>query len=1609
MAKITQDITKPFSRLKNGLVELQRWWPAYVKNDGVGGLTVDPVLYHTNFGPLTNADEGALNSENNTPGVRVEAIKDDGTAAANDAGTNTAFTVTISGAGTFSPMCVVSQAGVETKFMLIAPSPDYETKTESTYGETVNADDKGHGGASTWLDSKGPYPVFMTVQEFAEMLDTYRHIGSNDGHKKAFLPHAMLGGGALGLGASSALPQIQNDPRVTSSINWPADGSTASITQSLIRATVFMPMMLDNNQFDKRITGASISHSTPRDYGTTQPNFVGYLTADGTGITRYDSDPQGSDASTIRYKDLGYSGDHLEGKVGGWSYFRNAISHGTGDPVKSGYSSPDVTADSSPSLAPKYRMRMALACFLKNGTYDITDGNIIPYVYDADRTIGGKNTMTLYQVWNGLDGKGESTNIRYDCDAQIYPMFDFVQGPVCPAAQGSNGHNSVLAEAKSWPNLEVWDSGAAKSQTSKPNPKMQIVRPNPRRSRVVGVKFTTAGQIQLYVQGGTFGTDEFQCGEGMPVYLTGITGLLGTGNTNPDFRLDGYQEDAASSTTINASKASSFDINGWWMTAGFVTGFSELVTSTFDEIFGDGDGTSLKYQKILIKTLVNLRPNSEVFYRIGSVAETSTAYICQGRQSGYIDNIGTAGIRPRDGSLSLSSGVYKVRYEGVGSHGMGFSSDTNTPQNKNDTYPGRPTVRNAAYPDSSGHFNNDTKLIPRSIGPRKDGDDEFSMSPTVSSFGGGSLRVPPPVGWDLPMAYFSWPILGAEPTGTTNPGSETVSRTSRYWLNDTTGSAVARNVVENFGAFSKWAHRGLSVPMLSYMDSTTGRHAWDYIKPVSSSGTWLHGRNRPWPAQERLGTRFGYGPSLLETAKLTETNGDNYDGWQNYDANGGNRIEAGAETTKIGVSEIGCSPVWLDMEMRAFVPVTENRMTLIEFDNGVSYPVTGRHSMMTGGIGNAAQFGLGFYPKSSDGSKQFYSANAPETQLLGQNYNSVNSTPGIQTRRPTFTLGRPAVYIWGTASHFEKNDLDAVWTNSDAWPFGSSKLGWGGMGNDVGYGTGLQLSEGTQTIRTVFNEGGMQLLVNGSNKGTDTNSGQMIWGMTIKACDAMSSEGAINTPTIVKNNNNELITNSSPNLAVSSKDLQIDYLTLRQIPSPAMLPFNVSTTTQSVTNAAKYRSLDITAENISTSRGMNIKVSLYEPPTATGIPQAEPTTLITGFDNLDAGFIAGIGSIDLTNLPASAITNGFVIKYHFYIPDSSQTSLHPIDWNAIPIIRDWKINYDLKPTVNLACIGNSFSGDISTPIGTEVGHIISLRATGITTDEDRLISSVKFDFGDGSQTGWLDFTDQTLQTNTYDIAHVYSKAGTFSAVAYSKDDNGNESVASSIISVVCAEVNPVALLRAIPSMVRAGQAVNFDASESYVLSTDTARTIASYTFDFGDGSSVVSGASPNAAHTYAIAGEFMATVTTTDNASPTNTSVAAKVAVKILPATLVIPFVLNTKPKSFNRTRKANYATTSVLDAVYPEMSDMGSRTDTFKMAGSFLKSTANADIDFVEEILVSGALVEYEYEETDYSGSTVNKMFVGRLTDFNYQREGGKHGETPWTATLTREAGLGN
>ena len=474
MASEKHTFTKPFSRVKNDLAELQRWWPGFVKNDAKGGLSIDPILFRSSFGPNTPEDDGvALNDEANTPGVRVEAIQDDGTDVS-----GTEPTIQILRSGSFDPRCRITHAdGTITEFCLVAPSSERKTTDTDGLGTLVEGT---AGDATVTNQTTGPYPVFMTVQEFAEMIDTYRHVGESDADKPAWLPHGLIG---RTVSAASANPNVTADPRVDSAHDDPFP------TTSPYRATVFMPMLLDVNQLAKDCTGNAMHISVLNESDGGSGSTGGF---DSTAITRYNADPINQDAD-VQFKIVGNSGDHIVGPQ--FAGNRKLIP----DPVnRAKYVNNDQSSDSTASIGPKYRMRMALACFLKDGTYSLNDGVLIPYTYDPDRYIGGTVSSTVYAVWDGDNGYGSdadntaeatftttgtlTTEYGNDRSAQIYPMFDFVQGPLCAGAQGANFDFSVVEGSyKGWSSMT--DTYAEDEQ-----PRNELVRPSPVRAPILAVE-----------------------------------------------------------------------------------------------------------------------------------------------------------------------------------------------------------------------------------------------------------------------------------------------------------------------------------------------------------------------------------------------------------------------------------------------------------------------------------------------------------------------------------------------------------------------------------------------------------------------------------------------------------------------------------------------------------------------------------------------------------------------------------------------------------------------------------------------------------------------------------------------------------------------------------------------------------------------------------------------------------------------------------------------------------------------------------------------------------------------------------------------------------------
>jgi parallel beta-helix repeat protein len=147
-----------------------------------------------------------------------------------------------------------------------------------------------------------------------------------------------------------------------------------------------------------------------------------------------------------------------------------------------------------------------------------------------------------------------------------------------------------------------------------------------------------------------------------------------------------------------------------------------------------------------------------------------------------------------------------------------------------------------------------------------------------------------------------------------------------------------------------------------------------------------------------------------------------------------------------------------------------------------------------------------------------------------------------------------------------------------------------------------------------------------------------------------------------------------------------------------------------------------------------------------------------------------------------------------------------------------------------------------------------------SSDPDGTIVSYRFDFGDGSPI--------VGPQSGHTAGHTYRAEGTYTVRVTVIDDAGG--TASAAAEVTVDDLPPDARLSVVPEAGLAPMDVTADASGS--RETDDTR-IATYAFDFGDGSPVVGPqASPTAAHRYELAGAYTVTVTVRDTAGNASTA-----------------------------------------------------------------------------------------------------------------------------------------
>ncbi len=132
------------------------------------------------------------------------------------------------------------------------------------------------------------------------------------------------------------------------------------------------------------------------------------------------------------------------------------------------------------------------------------------------------------------------------------------------------------------------------------------------------------------------------------------------------------------------------------------------------------------------------------------------------------------------------------------------------------------------------------------------------------------------------------------------------------------------------------------------------------------------------------------------------------------------------------------------------------------------------------------------------------------------------------------------------------------------------------------------------------------------------------------------------------------------------------------------------------------------------------------------------------------------------------------------------------------------------------------------------------------------ISSFSFDFGDGTTVG-----PQSGATAT----HTYQSAGSYQVKVTATDGNSLTDNATRTVTVNAQQaVGPAAALSVTPAGGTAPVPVTADASGS----TAGSAPISSYSFDFGDGTTVGPQSGATASHTYQAAGSYTVTVTATD-------------------------------------------------------------------------------------------------------------------------------------------------
>ncbi len=166
-----------------------------------------------------------------------------------------------------------------------------------------------------------------------------------------------------------------------------------------------------------------------------------------------------------------------------------------------------------------------------------------------------------------------------------------------------------------------------------------------------------------------------------------------------------------------------------------------------------------------------------------------------------------------------------------------------------------------------------------------------------------------------------------------------------------------------------------------------------------------------------------------------------------------------------------------------------------------------------------------------------------------------------------------------------------------------------------------------------------------------------------------------------------------------------------------------------------------------------------------------------------------------------------------------------------------------------------------------VGETVQLDDTG-ATDKDGVIVRWDWDFGDGT----------TAPNAGSAVSHVYAQPGSFTVTVTVTDDDGARSTCTvALVDVVTPNQSPVCDANG-PYPCNLGDSITFDGTGSF----DPDGMIVRYDWDFGDGSSALA-AGPTPTHVYAAPGDYVVTLSVTDDDGATSVCSPAAVTINAEP------------------------------------------------------------------------------------------------------------------------------